>query len=145
VRQRARSCSPGPGSEADQLAIRGAVLAGLRAAPGSTARVITQVTEHPAVLACCEALERWHGVQVTRLPVGASGLVDPEAVADALARPARARGPAVVSVMLANNETGAMQPVGAAGRPTAPTTLGGMAPPDQEARHGPAPRREDHR
>ena len=33
----------------------------------------------------------------------------------------------------------------AAGRPTAPTTLGGMAPPDQEARHGPAPRREDHR
>jgi len=42
----------GSGSEADQLAIRGAVLAGLRAAPGSTARVITQVTEHPAVLAC---------------------------------------------------------------------------------------------
>jgi cysteine desulfurase len=102
----------GSGSEADQLAIRGAVLAGLRAAPGSTPRVITQVTEHPAVLACCEALERWHGAHVTRLPVDAFGLVDPEAVADALARPARARGPAVVSVMLANNETGAMQPVG---------------------------------
>ena len=102
----------GSGSEADQLAIRGAVLAGLRAAPGSTARVITQVTEHPAVLACCEALERWHGVQVTRLPVDSSGLIDPEAVADALARPARAQAPAVVSVMLANNETGVMQPVG---------------------------------
>jgi cysteine desulfurase len=101
----------GSGSEADQLAIRGAVLAGLRAAPGGTPRVITQVTEHPAVLACCEALERWHGVEVTRLPVDACGLVDPEAVADALARPARARGPAVVSVMLANNETGAIQPV----------------------------------
>jgi cysteine desulfurase len=93
------------------LAIRGAVLAGLRAAPGGTPRVITQVTEHPAVLACCEALERWHGAQVTRLPVGVSGPVDPEAVADALTRPARSRGPAVVSVMLANNETGAMQPV----------------------------------
>ena len=102
----------GSGSEADQLAIRGAVLAGLRATPGGTPQVITQVTEHPAVLACCEALERWHGAQVTRLPVDASGLVDPEAVTDALARQARARGPAVVSVMLANNETGAMQPVG---------------------------------
>ena len=64
------------------------------------------------MLACCAALERWHGAQVTRLPVDASGLVDPEAVADALTRPARARGPAVVSVMLANNETGALQPVG---------------------------------
>lgn len=102
----------GSGSEADQLAIRGAVLAGLQAAPGSTARVVTQVTEHPAVLACCQALERWHGVQVTWLPVDSAGLVDPEAVADALAGPARGRGPAVVSVMLANNETGAIQPAG---------------------------------
>ena len=101
----------GSGSEADQLAIRGAVLAGLRARPGSTPRVITQATEHPAVLACCEALERWHGAQVTRLPVDACGLVSPDAVAAALARPARGGGPAVVSVMLANNETGAIQPV----------------------------------
>jgi cysteine desulfurase len=102
----------GSGSEADQLAIRGAVLAGLWGAPGNTAHVVTQVTEHPAVLACCRALERWHGAQVTWLPVDSSGLVDPEAVADALARPGRGRGPAVVSVMLANNETGTMQPVG---------------------------------
>jgi cysteine desulfurase len=101
----------------DQLAIRGAVLAGLRAAPGGTPRVITQVTEHPAVLACCQALERWHGAQVTRLPVDGLGLVDPQAVADARARPARARGPAVVSVMLANNETGAMQPSPRSRRP----------------------------
>jgi cysteine sulfinate desulfinase/cysteine desulfurase-like protein len=91
----------GSGSEADQLAIRGAVLAGLRVTPDATPRVITQVTEHPAVLATCEALERWHGAQVTRLPVDASGLIDPEAVADALARPVRSHGPAVVSVMLA--------------------------------------------
>ena len=81
----------GSGSEADQLAIRGAVLAGLRAAPDSTLRVITQVTEHPAVLACCEALARWHGVQVTQLPVDTSGLVDLEAVADALTRRREAR------------------------------------------------------
>src|SRR6266542_3123203 len=76
----------GSGSEADQLAIRGALLAGLRVAPDGTPRVITQVTEHPAVLACCDALERWHGGRVTRLPVDSSGLVSPEAVADALAR-----------------------------------------------------------
>jgi cysteine desulfurase len=101
----------GSGSEADQLAIRGAVLAGLRATPDAAPRVITQVTEHPAVLACCEALERWHGAKVTRLSVDASGLIDPEAVADALGSPARSRGPAVVSVMLANNETGAIQPI----------------------------------
>jgi cysteine desulfurase len=101
----------GSGSEADQLAIRGVVLAGLRAMPGGTPRVVTQATEHPAVLACCEALERWHGAQVIRLPVDACGLVSPDAVAAALARPSRAGGPAVVSVMLANNETGAIQPV----------------------------------
>jgi cysteine desulfurase len=101
----------GSGSEADQLAIRGAVLAGLRARPGATPRVITQVTEHPAVLACCEALQRWHGAEVTRLPVDTAGLVSPEAVANALARPAPSRAPAVVSVMLANNETGAIQPI----------------------------------
>ena len=39
----------------------------------------------------------------------------------------------------------AIRVVGAAGRPTALATLSGMAPPDQEARHGPAPRREDRR
>jgi cysteine desulfurase len=101
----------GSGSEADQLAIRGAVLAVLRAMPGSKPGIVTQVTEHPAVLACCEALERWHGAQVTLLPVDRSGLVDPGAVAEALAGGAPAV-PVLVSVMLANNETGALQPVG---------------------------------
>jgi len=101
----------GSGSEADQLAIRGAVLAGLRAGPGGMPRVITQVTEHPAVVACCDALERWQIAQVTRLEVDSSGLVSPEAVADVLARPCRPGGPAVVSVMLGNNETGAIQPI----------------------------------
>jgi cysteine desulfurase len=88
-RQATRDVFTGPGSEADQLAIRGAILAGLRTSPGGTPRVITQVTEHPAVLATCEALERWHGAEVTRLPVDADGLVDPEAVAGALARSER--------------------------------------------------------
>ena len=48
----------GSGSEADALAIRGAVLA---APPGRRRHVITQVTEHPAVLAACRELEELHG------------------------------------------------------------------------------------
>ncbi len=59
------------------------------------------------MLAGCAALTRWHGVPVSYLPVDTVGLVDPDAVADALA----GRGPAVVSVMVANNETGTIQPI----------------------------------
>jgi cysteine desulfurase len=57
------------------------------------------------------ALERWHGARVTRPPVDACGLIDPDAVADVLARPTRSPGPGVVTVMLGNNETGAIRPV----------------------------------
>jgi cysteine desulfurase len=39
--------------------------------------VITQATEHPAVLATCRALHRLHDVEVTVLPVDQHGLVDP--------------------------------------------------------------------
>ncbi len=63
------------------------------------------------MLASCEALARWHGTQVTCLPVDRAGLADPEAVADALRPGPAAAGPGLVSVMLANNETGAIQPV----------------------------------
>ncbi|WP_338146206.1 cysteine desulfurase family protein [Streptomyces boncukensis] len=93
----------GSGSEADQLAVRGAALARGRRRP----HVITQVTEHPAVLETCRALERLHGVRVTYLPVDADGLVTPAALADALEEDT-----VLVSVMAANNETGALQPVG---------------------------------
>lgn len=90
------------GSEADLLALRGAVLAAGRAAP----HVITQSTEHPAVLETCRALERLHGARVTVLPVGADGTVDPAVLAAALTDET-----ALVSVMAANNETGALQPI----------------------------------
>lgn len=39
--------------------------------------LITQATEHPAVLATCHALHRLHGVEVTVLPVDGQGLLDP--------------------------------------------------------------------
>ncbi|WP_433872179.1 cysteine desulfurase family protein [Saccharopolyspora sp. CA-218241] len=92
----------GSGSEADQLAIRGAVLAARSPRP----RVITQATEHPAVLATCEALRRLHGARVTALPVDGEGLVDPDALSECLDDDV-----VLVSVMAANNETGALQPI----------------------------------
>ncbi|GGZ81919.1 cysteine desulfurase family protein [Streptomyces echinoruber] len=92
----------GSGSEADNLAVRGAVLA----AGADRPHVVTQVTEHPAVLETCRALQRWHGVEVTCLPVDGDGLVDPAALAAALTERT-----VLVSVMAANNETGALQPV----------------------------------
>ncbi|GGX78336.1 hypothetical protein GCM10010510_24070 [Streptomyces anandii JCM 4720] len=91
------------GSEADLLALRGAVLAARRPRP----HVITQVTEHPAVLETCRALERLHGARVTVLPVDQYGLVEPAALDAALSEET-----VLVSVMAANNETGALQPVG---------------------------------
>lgn len=72
----------GSGSEADALAITGAVLAHQR--PGQRPHVITQATEHPAVLAACADLTDLHDVDVTVLPVDAHGLVDPDAVAAAI-------------------------------------------------------------
>ncbi|MFC5833592.1 cysteine desulfurase family protein [Nonomuraea insulae] len=90
------------GSEADLLALRGAVLASGRPRP----HVITQATEHPAVLATCRALERLHGVRVTVLPVGGDGLLDPSTLAAAVDEDT-----VLVSVMAANNETGALQPI----------------------------------
>jgi cysteine desulfurase len=91
------------GSEADSLAIRGAALAYDRSAP---AQVITQLSEHPAVLETCRALQRLHGVQVRYLPVDRDGLVDPAALAEALTP-----NTALVSIMAANNETGVLQPI----------------------------------
>jgi cysteine desulfurase len=90
------------GSEADLLAVRGVVLTAGRAVP----HVITQSTEHPAVLETCRAVERLHGARVTVLPVGADGVVDPATLEAALTGET-----ALVSVMAANNETGALQPI----------------------------------
>ncbi|MFF8191343.1 cysteine desulfurase family protein [Streptomyces bobili] len=92
----------GSGSEADNLALRGAVLS----AKADRPHVITQVTEHPAILQTCRSLERLHGTEVTYLPVDGDGLVDPAAVAAALTERT-----VLVSVMAANNETGALQPI----------------------------------
>ncbi|MGB8381015.1 MAG: cysteine desulfurase family protein, partial [Dermatophilaceae bacterium] len=93
----------GSGTEANALAIRGAVLA---APAGRRRHVITQVTEHPAVLAACRQLQELHGVAVTYLGVDHHGEVDPAEVASTITPET-----VLVSVMHANNETGTIQPI----------------------------------
>jgi cysteine desulfurase len=92
----------GGGSDSDTLAIRGAALA--RRDRGD--HIITQVTEHPAVLAACDAMRRLHGFRITELPVDQHGLVDPAELDAALTDQT-----VLVSIMHANNETGTIQPI----------------------------------
>ncbi|MGW0823145.1 cysteine desulfurase family protein [Streptomyces sp. NPDC002845] len=93
----------GSGSEANTLALRGALLPALREGRD---HLVTQVTEHPSVLETCEALKRLHGIQVTYLPVDGHGLVHPAAL-----RSAVTDRTALVSVHHANGETGTVQPI----------------------------------
>lgn len=67
--------------------------------------IIAAATEHKAVLDVCAALEK-KGAQITLLPVSPEGLIDPRDVQGALT-PATI----LVCVMLANNETGVIQPI----------------------------------
>lgn len=94
----------GGGSESDNLAIRGIALA--RKARGN--HIITQQTEHPAVLNTCRALERLHGFRVTYLPVDEDGRVDPADV-----EAATGDSTVLITMMHANNETGTLQPLSA--------------------------------
>jgi len=89
-------------TESNNLAILG-----LRAAGEEQGKkhIITTAIEHKAVLEPCDALER-AGFEVTRIAVGASGAVNPEAIKAAL-RP----DTLLVSVMQVNNETGIRQPL----------------------------------
>lgn len=91
------------GTEADNLAIFGVV----RNAAGATRHAITSAVEHPAVLNAFAQLER-EGVEVTYVRVGSDGVVDPDDVQRAL-RPETA----LISIMHANNEIGAIQPIDA--------------------------------
>ncbi|HZR42035.1 MAG TPA: cysteine desulfurase family protein [Ktedonobacteraceae bacterium] len=102
------ACAPseviftGCGSESDTLAIRGAALS-------SQVRgdhIITQVTEHPAVLNVCRALARLHDFRITYLPVDQYGRVNPADLEAAIDEQT-----VLVTIMHANNETGTLQPI----------------------------------
>lgn len=91
----------GGATEADNLALLGVMR---RYEPGK-AHLITTAVEHHAILHTAAQLEK-EGYAVTVLPVDGQGLVDPQQVRKAI-RP----DTALISVMLVNNETGAIQPV----------------------------------
>lgn len=90
------------GTESDNLAIAGWVAAG--------DHVITSSIEHHAVLHACKHLEKL-GCDVSVLPVDGRGLVDPDDVGRALRSNTK-----LISLMMANNETGVLQPVDEVGK-----------------------------
>jgi len=93
-------------TEGNNIAIKG--VAGMYADRGR--HIITQVTEHKAVIDPCEYL-REHGYRVTFLPVDRYGRVDVQQLADAIADDT-----ILVSIMHGNNEIGTLQPIGEIGR-----------------------------
>ncbi len=90
------------GSESDNLAIKGVAFA--RRAEGD--HIVSSRIEHHAVLHTCEWLERHFGFRVTYVDVDRHGMVDPEQYERAVGP-----GTTVVSIMLANNEIGTLQPL----------------------------------
>jgi len=92
------------GTESDNLALTGILQPYLDS--GEPAHLITTQIEHHAVLYAAEALEK-RNIEVTYLAPDANGLIDPAAFEAALCPHTR-----LVSIMLANNETGVIQPIG---------------------------------
>jgi cysteine desulfurase len=105
----ALACKPaevvftGPGTESINAAIKGVALAQQRAGLGN--HIVTTTVEHHAVLHSCEWLEQF-GFEVTYVPVDGYGVASPDAVARAVNERT-----VLVSVMLANNEIGTIEPV----------------------------------
>lgn len=89
------------GTESDNLAIQGSAYA----AQEKGKHIITSSIEHSAVLNCCGHLER-SGYEVTYLPVDEYAVVDLTSVVSAI-RP----DTVLISIMLANNEVGTLQPI----------------------------------
>jgi cysteine desulfurase len=91
------------GTEADNLAILGAVEAARQAHPRP--HIITTAIEHHAVLHACQKLAAT-GAEVTFVPPGRSGVVDPQKI-----RAALQPNTVLITVMHANNELGTIQPI----------------------------------
>ncbi|MDP6483450.1 MAG: cysteine desulfurase NifS [Nitrospinota bacterium] len=91
----------GCGTESDNMALRGVLAAEARTGP----HIVTTATEHPAVIETCAYLET-RGVEVTYVPVGRSGVIDPDDVAESIRDDT-----VLVSVMHGNNESGSVQPI----------------------------------
>ncbi len=93
-------------TESDNLAIKG--IAEMYRERGN--HIITQVTEHKAILDTCKRMEK-HGYRVTYLPVKADGLIDMDDL-----RRAMDDKTILVTIMAANNEIGVLQPIAEIGK-----------------------------
>ena len=91
----------GGGSEANNLAIKGIAFAN----SNSKNHIITTAVEHPSVLNTCKWLEK-QGFSVTYLPSDKEGRVSPDDLKAAITEKT-----CLASVMMANNETGTLQPI----------------------------------
>lgn len=87
----------GGGTEANTLGLKGLMVT------QGVERLLVSATEHPSVLDLAKAVD----VDVTLIPVDTDGLIDPGAFAGLLDDPRKT----LVSIMLANNETGVIQPI----------------------------------
>jgi cysteine desulfurase len=94
------------GTEADNLALQG--IARRYRSRGN--HIITTRTEHPAVLRTCESLQQ-EGFRITYIDVGRDGVLFLEELVDTIDEQT-----VLISIMLANNETGTVQPVAEIGR-----------------------------
>jgi len=105
----ALNCEPGEivftscGSESDNLALRGAMLAGRK---NNRTWLLTSKTEHHAVSRTAEQLEQEFGIRLEWLAVNEFGMITPGVM-----RHAVCDGTALASVALANNEIGAINPI----------------------------------
>ena len=98
-------------TESDNTALAGVLWsARFRSPNGPAPHLITSAIEHHAVLHCAEFLEK-QGFAVTVVPVDRDGFVDPATV-EAAIRPETA----LISIMYANNEVGAIQPIAEIGQ-----------------------------
>ena len=93
-------------TESSNLAIKGVA----QANQSKGKHIITQVTEHHATLDSCSALER-QGFEITVLPVDGTGLIDLDRLIDTLREDT-----ILVTLMVANNEVGTIQPISEVGR-----------------------------
>jgi len=95
----------GSATEANNLALRGSVSAWQAQHKGVRPRMIVSAIEHESVLEVARDLER-DGVEVIYLPVDCTGMIDLEALSEALDERT-----VIVSIMYSNNEIGVVQPL----------------------------------
>jgi len=100
------------GTESDNLAIKGVAYLNKKKRNSKGYNIITSKIEHPAVLETCKHLEK-QGFKVNFLPVDKYGLIKPDDLEDAISKDTF-----LVTIMLANNEIGTIEPIEEIGKIT---------------------------